>query len=278
MKRLQLFILALLMACGVRAEIGYAMIVGGGDTVTVNNDDKYPMMSVFKLHQAIALCDLFDRTGQSLDSIVEIPRSELNPQTWSPMLSDIPDSIISLPIRGLLNYALTLSDNNASNYLFNHIQSVKDADEYISTLIPRESFHMEFTEDEMFADHSLARGNHSSPLGAAMLIKKLFTDSIVSHDHAEFLRTTLASCQTGTDRIPAAFTDITGVRIAHKTGSGFRDENGLLTAQNDVAFIELPDGRQVTIAIFVKDFDGDDQQASELIKNVALRLRRLAGI
>ncbi|MDE6534430.1 MAG: class A beta-lactamase-related serine hydrolase [Muribaculaceae bacterium] len=278
MKRFQLLILTLLMACGVHAEVGYAMIIEGGDTVTVNNEDKFPMMSVFKLHQAIALCNLFDRTGQSLDSIVEIPRSELNPQTWSPMLSDIPDSIISLPIRGLLNYALMLSDNNASNYLFNHIQSVKDADEYISTLIPRESFRMKFTEDEMFADHSLARGNHSSPLGAALLIEKLFTDSIISPDHAEFLRTTLGSCQTGTDRITAAFTDIPSVRIAHKTGSGFRDENGLLTAQNDVAFIELPDGRHVTIAIFVKDFNGDPQQASKLIESIALSLRRRAGI
>lgn len=278
MKRLHLIILALLIACCARAEAGYAMIIDGGDTVAVNNEDKFPMMSVFKLHQAIALCHLLEETGQSLDSIVEIPRAEMTPLTWSPMLREIPDSIIRLPLRRLLNFTLTLSDNNASNYLFSRIQSVKEADDYIFTLIPRESFRMEVTEDEMFADHSLAGRNHTSPLGAALLIKRLFTDSILSPQHTEFLQTTLRECQTGQDRISAAFADIPGVRIAHKTGSGFRDENGILAAHNDVALIELPDGRQVAIAIFVKDFDGTESQASELIGSIAATLRRLAGI
>lgn len=51
-----------------QGEIGVAVIVGKDsadvdgngaalpDTVAVNNQDKYPMMSVFKLHQGVALC------------------------------------------------------------------------------------------------------------------------------------------------------------------------------------------------------------------------------
>lgn len=40
-----------------KAEIGIAVIIDGKDTVTVNNDTHYPLMSVFKFHQALALAD-----------------------------------------------------------------------------------------------------------------------------------------------------------------------------------------------------------------------------
>ena len=42
---------------GKKAEIGIAVIIDGKDTVTVNNDIHYPLMSVFKFHQALALAD-----------------------------------------------------------------------------------------------------------------------------------------------------------------------------------------------------------------------------
>ena len=35
-----------------KAEIGIAVIIDGKDTITVNNDNHYPLMSVFKFHQA----------------------------------------------------------------------------------------------------------------------------------------------------------------------------------------------------------------------------------
>ena len=40
---------------GIKAEIGVAVIIDGKDTLTVNNDNRYPLMSVFKLHQALSV-------------------------------------------------------------------------------------------------------------------------------------------------------------------------------------------------------------------------------
>lgn len=51
-------------------EIGVALIVNGRDTVTVNDANIYPMMSVFKLHQALAVCKAFDDNGLSLDTVM----------------------------------------------------------------------------------------------------------------------------------------------------------------------------------------------------------------
>lgn len=47
----------------VDGEVGVAVIVNRRDTVTVNDNDVYPLMSVFKLHQAVALCHDFDVRG-----------------------------------------------------------------------------------------------------------------------------------------------------------------------------------------------------------------------
>ncbi len=73
------------------------------------------MMSVFKVHQALALCNDFDNKGISLDTLVNINRDKLDPKTWSPMLKDYSGPVISLTVRDLLRYTLTQSDNNASN-------------------------------------------------------------------------------------------------------------------------------------------------------------------
>ena len=161
------------------AEIGIALITDKGDTLTVNNEAKYPLMSVFKLHQAISLCNLFEQQSTSLDSIVCINSSRMNPETWSPMLTDHPDNQIVLPVRELLRYTLTQSDNNASNYMFESIQSVAETDSFVATIIPRESFRLKVTEAEMWANHARCYDNYSSPLGAALLINKLFTDTTI---------------------------------------------------------------------------------------------------
>lgn len=250
-------------------EIGAAVITDHGDTLTINNEAKYPLMSVFKLHQAIALCDLFERTGQSLDSVVSIPRCDLNPETWSPMLKDYSSDTITLPIRQLLTYTLTLSDNNASNWMFEYLQSVSDADSFIATLIPRESFSLRHTEAEMGREHSLAYENRSSPLGASILIHRLYTDSIIAMQDADFIRMTLDSCQTGQDRIMAPLKNIPGIIVGHKTGSGYRSAEGLLTAHNDVGFVRLPNGPQYVLSVFVKDFKGDELEAAAAIARIS---------
>lgn len=253
-------------------EVGIAVITDCGDTLLVNNQTKYPLMSVFKLHQAIALCRLFEQTGQSLDSVVAIPRSELNPDTWSPMLKDFQGSVIRVSVRELLRYTLTQSDNNASNYMFENIQSVAAVDSVIAGIIPSDSFRLRYTEADMWDNHSLCYDNCSSPHGAALLINRLFTDSIMGADDVRFVRTTLQECRTGTDRIVAPLAALPGVHVAHKTGSGFRSPEGILAAHNDVGQVLLPGGRYYTLAILVKDFHGSEKEAAAVMADISARV------
>lgn len=250
-------------------EIGIAIIIDDSDTVVVNNQNIYPMMSVFKVHQALALCDDLDRRGISLDTLVAIRRDELDPHTWSPMMKDYRDSEFSLTVEELLRYTLTQSDNNVSNLMFSRLLGVTETDSFISTVIPRAGFRIAYTEAEMSADHRRAYSNSTSPLGAAELINRLFTDSLVSRDKQYFIMRTLGECETGKDRIAAPLLDKEGVCIAHKTGSGYINEEGVLAAHNDVAYISLPNGTRYSLAVFVKDFKGDETQAAKAIAHVS---------
>lgn len=256
------------IADSAKGDVGIALIYDG-DTLTVNNDAIYPMMSVFKLHQAVALCRMFEENGTSLDSVMTLRRSELDPDTWSPMLKDHSDEEISLPMRRLLEYTLIESDNNASNEMFVRLMPPAACDSVIAGIIPRGSFEIRFNEAEMQADHSRAYSNRTSPLGAAILIDRLFTDTLVGKSYQDFIKSALLRCQTGPDKISAALSETEGITIGHKTGSGDRDENGRLTASNDVAFITLPDGRHYSLAVFVKDFDGTDAEAAATIARIS---------
>ena len=95
-----------------KAEIGIAVILDAQDTVTVNNDDRYPLMSVFKFHQALAVADYLDRNGLTPDTEIFIPEEELVPDTYSPLRKEFPEGEISLSVSRLLEYSLQLSDNN----------------------------------------------------------------------------------------------------------------------------------------------------------------------
>ena len=250
-------------------EIGVAVIINNTDTVSVNNKSIYPMMSVFKVHQALALCNDFDKKGLSLDTLVKINREKLDPKTWSPMMKDYSAPVISLTVRDLLRYTLSQSDNNASNIMFKNMLNTAQTDSFIAKLIPRSSFQIAYTEEEMSADHDKAYSNYTSPLGAAMLMNRLFTESLISNEKQDFIKNALKECKTGIDRIVAPLLDKEVVVIAHKTGSGDVNENGILAAQNDVAYICLPNKVCYTLAVFVKDFKGNESQASQFVAHIS---------
>lgn len=157
-----------------RAETGIAVILNGTDTVTVNDAGRYPMMSVFKFHQALAVADFLDRNGLPLSTPLPIRESDLLPDTYSPLRDAYPQGGIEMSIGELLVYTLQLSDNNACDLLFRYIGGPTAADRYIRTL-GIEGFAVEATEEEMHRDLTACYRNWSHPLDAARLLEMLIT-------------------------------------------------------------------------------------------------------
>ena len=104
---------------GKKAEIGIAVIIDGKDTITVNNDIHYPLMSVFKFHQALALADYMGKQKQSLETRLPIKKSDLKPDTYSPLRVNIHRAgIRNEVLTDLLKYTLQQSDNKCLRYSF----------------------------------------------------------------------------------------------------------------------------------------------------------------
>lgn len=257
----------------VPSSVGVAF-VSEGDTVTVNNGVHYPMMSVFKMHEALAVADILEKQGISLDTILSINRVDLDLDTWSPMLKEYTEEHFRIPASKLLEYAVTKSDNNASNLLFKHIVSPIETDAYIRSIAKDTTFRIQYSEAEMKADHALSYCNYTSPLSAALLIKQVMEEPVVGKNYQDSIRQYLSTVTTGQDRLGSVTEGSDVGLFAHKTGSGYRNEAGELVAYNDVGYFRLRDGRSYALAVLIRDFGGAEAEASAIIADISRRVYR----
>ncbi|MBD5291030.1 MAG: serine hydrolase [Bacteroides sp.] len=252
----------------VPGTVGIAFI-SDVDTVTINNSVRYPMMSVFKLHQALAVADEINTKCSSIDSVIHISKDELDSETWSPMLKMYGESDFDISIRDLIKYSLTVSDNNASNLLFKHIVSPSTTDSLIRSIADDPTFRIVYSEEEMKKNHSMAYINFTTPLSAASLIRQVFESTFGTNSAVDSIRKDLATVTTGLDRLGAIIPQHPELFFAHKTGSGYRNNANELIAHNDVGYFRLPDGRAYALAVFIRDFSGTEAEASEIIAGIS---------
>ena len=257
------------LADTVHGTVGIAF-VSDNDTVTINNGVKYPMMSVFKLHQAIAVADAMERMGGSFDSVMSIRNAELDRNTWSPMLKHVGNADFDISVGELVKYALVSSDNNASNLLFEKIISPQETDVFVKSVAEDTTFQILYSEAEMMRNHALSYYNHTSPLSAGLLIKQVFGSDVICDGSRDAIKCDLSVVTTGQDRLAAVFTNgDNDVFFAHKTGRGYRNDAGELVAHNDVGYFRFPDGRDYSLAVFIRDFTGSEDEASKVIADIS---------
>lgn len=251
---------------GCGAQVGVAVIADSRDTVCVNGDMRCPLNSVMKLYQAVAVASVLEESGVKLDSVLHVGRDELRPDTWSPMRDRYGCADLRISIAELMEYSLRESDNNACDILFSHIVGVDSAEARVKRFVSG-GFAMEADERMMHESPGRAADNWTYPPVAASLINRLFTERLFGGDYQDFIKRTLAGCLTGERRLAGALPD--GVRIAHKTGTGFDDPHGCPQGVNDVGFIVMPDGRHYSIAVFVKRTGSDLQSTERLIAEIS---------
>ena len=246
---------------------GVAVIINDSDTVVVNNNRRYPLMSVFKFHQALAVCDAMARKNCGLDSLIHVNRDDLQPDTYSPLRDDSVAAEFDISVATLLDYTMQLSDNNACDILFDRIVGVKATDDYIRTFGIND-FAIAANEDDMHKNPESCRDNWSSPLALAELFDKFYHRFVITGDYYEFMYNTMIRCHTGADRLALPLAQ-TGAIIGHKTGTSDRDSSGRIIAVNDAGFVELPDGQHYTIAVLVSDSGLDFEATAAIIADIS---------
>ncbi|MDE5785913.1 MAG: class A beta-lactamase-related serine hydrolase [Duncaniella sp.] len=252
----------------MQGTVGVAF-VSESDTITVNNDVRFPMMSVFKLHQSLAIIHRLDSLGCTADTVLTVCADEIDRDTWSPMLDIYDDKDFRISVGDLIKYSLTVSDNNASNLLFSHIISPAETNAFIKKIASDTTFNIAYSESEMKADHSLSYYNSTTPLSAALLVRQVFTTEMVSQPGQALIKEALSTVATGQDRLGAILKDDDDIFFAHKTGSGYRNYDGKLMAHNDVGYFSFPDGRNYSLAVFITGFNGTEAEASAVTADIS---------
>lgn len=254
------------IADAIPGTVGIAF-VSDSDTITVNNAVRYPMMSVMKLHEALAVVHRLN----GLDSTLTVTEAEIDCDTWSPMLKEYTTTPFTISTDRLIGYAVSESDNNASNILFSRIISPEKTEQYIKATAPDTTFSLKYSEAQMKRNHELSYSNSSTPLSAALLIRQVMEND---NPGEQTVRDALANTTTGSDRLAAAVEPADSVEFAHKTGSGYRNASGELIAHNDVGHFRFPDGRSYSLAVFLRDFRGSEAEASEVIAQISKTVYR----
>lgn len=272
------------LADSMDARCGVAVIFGDGDTLSYTGGHSriggsasgrfpmaaspgecFPMASVFKFHQALAVCDRLMRSGVSLDTEVSVGKADLAENTWSPLRDEYPYGG-RFTYGELLAYTLQQSDNNVCDFLFRTVCDVSRTDSYIRSL-GIDDFAIACDEETMHDDLSACYSNWTTPLAAAALLEKFYSVRD-SSEYTGYVWKLMSDCRTGQNRIPGHISGKVS-QIAHKTGTGDIDADDRIMAVNDIGVVLLPDGRHYSIAVFVSDAAAGMEECEEFIAKVS---------
>ena len=252
------------LAEGKDAEIGVAWMEGNA-MHSMNNERLYPLMSVFKLHVAVALLKDMERRGAAVDTTLNITPEQMRKDTYSPLMKLHPDGKFSITLPKLIRYAIAESDNNAADILIAMAGGIDSVDREIHAMGIKDC-HLSETEATMYEAPINSYANWSKPESVVWLLRKLYDGRLLSGEYDHCIKQALAATTTGADKIKAGLSQ--GMTLAHKTGTGFRMADGTKMADNDAGVVTTPDGRQVAIAILIKDSKMSDADNARLMAEI----------
>ncbi len=247
---------------GRAMKVGVAVLLDGRPVAVVNNG-RYPMMSVFKFHQAVAVAHSMAQRQLPLTHTLHIGRKELQAPTYSPLRDSLPDRDFDITVGSLLRYSVQYSDNHACDLLFRHLLSTEECRTTLCDMGLRH-FDITATEEEMRQSPQTCHANWSTPLSAATLLDIFLRRQADGDPRFTFIADCMTSATTGNARLKRPFLN-TAIRIGDKTGTGGRNERGELLAVNDIGFVTLPDGRHYTIAVFISNSRETPEATEEVI-------------
>ncbi len=253
------------MLDSISSDVGVAFASDRGDTLVINGDMHFPMFSVVKLPQAMAVCQCLRNSQIPLNADVFVKKSELIRDTWSPLRESYPEGG-RFSVAKLLRYSLVQSDNNAFDILASRYADMHQVESYLHTLGVVDC-GVRCSEREMKQDSVLCYQNWITPKSAIQLLEYCY-QTRDSGAYSHFVWNALAQCATGQNRIPKFIQDKVSV-VAHKTGTGFIDDRGWISAINDMGIIVLRDGCHYNLAVFVKDAACHQEQCESLIAQIS---------
>jgi beta-lactamase class A len=253
------------IASEAKGTVGVAVMnLETRDTFTLNANLRYPMQSVFKFPLALAILDQVDKGKLTLDQKIHIRKEELLP-TWSPIKKKYPEGNVDLPIREILGYTVSQSDNNGCDILFRLLGGTSRVNKYVHS-IGIDSIAIAATEEEMATAWNVQFTNWAKPTAILQLLDGFYKGKYLSKSSTAFLRKLMEETSTGTGRIRGLLPK--GTVVANKTGTSGTSDKGLAYATNDVAIVTLPNGKHFAIVVFVCNATADEKTRDAVIAKI----------
>jgi beta-lactamase class A len=250
---------------GGRAGV-YAEVLESGESAAVNDRERFPMQSVYKLPIAMAVLDQADKKSITLNEKVALTPKDMVPAgVHSPIRDAHPQGGIDISVRDLIRAAIVDSDGTASDLLLKLAGGTARCNAYLRGLGITD-MAIAATEAEMSRDPMAQYRSFSTPHAAVALLKALQSGRAVSPAARELLLKDLTDSRPGPKRLKGLLP--AGTVVAHKTGTD-GTHNGLTRATNDIGVMTLPSGRHAAIAVFIKDSTADETTREATIAKIA---------
>lgn len=235
-------------------------------SLTVNNNKRFPMQSVYKFPLALAVLGQVDRGKLSLDRKITVTKSDLRPDTWSP-LRDVYPNGGDIPVSELLRYTVSQSDNNGCDILFRLVGGTTPVENYIRKNLEVKDMRIAATEEEMSKDERVQFTNWSKPSAMLRLVVDAYRGKYLSESSNDFLWKIMTETSTGANRIKGLLP--AGTTVGHKTGTSGTNDKGVAAATNDAGIVTLPGGRHYAIVVFVSNSTDDEKKRESVIAQIA---------
>ncbi len=251
---------------------GYKANIGIGyadDKITYENkSQKYPLLSVFKLHVAVTVLDKINREKLNLENKIKISSADIKENTYSPLREKYGIKNLNLSLYELLYYMVAESDNNACDILIKWVGGIDSVERYIHAIGLSET-EIKVTEDIMNRADMTQYQNRAPLYEILELLKQIDEKKLFSEELHRELLSIMQSTVTGANKIKGYLPQF--VNVAHKTGSSSRLQDGKKIADNDVAIINKGN-KKYYLAVMVSDSYETDETNAEIIAKISQQI------
>lgn len=240
-------------------------LVNSSEKISINASKPFPMQSVYKFPLAVAVFQQIDKGKYSLDQTFNLKKSDLLPNTHSPLREKYPEGKAAISLQELLEKTVSESDNNGCDYLFRLMGGCKAVHGMIAKYQPK-GINIAFTEEEMHHDSLAQYTNYAQPLAMTAFLEKFYQSKILSKQSTQALWKMMVETSTAPNRMKGLLP--AGTVVGHKSGWSGGDDRGFTNAINDVGIIILPNGKALAISIFISDTTVKSTESDKLAAKI----------
>lgn len=251
---------------GKKATVAVS-VLGFEDKVNYNKngDKKLPMQSVFKFYIAAAVINEVEKKKISLNQKISLNTSNLHENTWSPLREKYPNGA-DIPLSEIIEQTVAFSDNNGCDILLKLIGGTEAVQNFMNSKGVTD-FQIKFNEEEMHKDWNAQYQNYTTTNSANQILKKFYDNKLLSKSSTDFLMKIMLGTILTTNKIVEQLPKETPV--ARKTGASGKNQNGLTGAENEIAIVTLPNGKQYAISVFVSDSMEENNVNFRIISDIS---------